>query len=180
MATAVKKITAEEFLQLGLKNAELIDGEIEEYMPTGGLHSEIIMAMGSILRAWAVPSKAGKVGTESGFIIRQDPDQVRAPDVWFVRQERIEGGRSPKGFWTIAPDLAVEVLSDSDTVRIVHGKMRDYFAIGTPLVWLIYPEEQIVEVCTPDGKRQSLQKNQRLENFPALPGFSCSVADLFA
>ena len=179
MATAVKRITAEEFLQLGLKNAELIDGEIEEYMATGGLHGDIVITTGSILKVWATSNNAGRIGTESGFLITQDPDRVRAPDLWFIRQERIEGGRSPKGFWTIAPDLAVEVLSDSDTVRIIHGKMRDYFALGTPLIWLVYPEEQIVEVCTPDGKRQTLQKQDRLENPEVLPGFSCSVAELF-
>ena len=180
MATAVKRITAEEFLQLGLKNTELIDGEIEEYMATGGLHGEIAGTVSRLLGNWVVAEKTGKVGLESGFLIEQDPDRVRAPDVWFIRQERIEGGRSPKGFWTIAPDLAVEVLSDSDTVRIIHGKMRDYFALGTPLIWLVYPEEQIVEVCTPDGKRQTLQKEDRLENAEVLPGFSCSVAELFA
>lgn len=180
MATAVNKITAEEFLKLGLKNAELIDGEIEEYMPTGGLHGDVVVTLGWILKSWAVSQKMGRVGTESGFVIRQDPDQVRAPDVWFIRQERIEGDRSPKGFWTIAPDLAVEVLSDSDTLGIIRGKVSDYFVIGTPLIWLVDPEAQTVEVRTPGRKPQVFQGEDRLENFPSLPGFSCSVADLFA
>lgn len=180
MAVAVNKITAEEFLQLGLQNAELIDGEIEEHMPTGGLHGEVAATVSRLLGNWALAHKTGKVGVESGFIIALDPDRVRGPDVWFIRQHRLEGSRSPKGFWTIAPDLAVEVLSDSDTVRIIHGKMRDYFALGTPLIWLVYPEEQIVEVCTPDGKRQTMQKADHLDHAEVLPGFSCAVGELFS
>lgn len=180
MTTAVKKISAEEFLRLGLQNAELIDGEIEEYMAAGGLHGEITVNIASILRDWAITQQTGKVGVESGFLIKRDPDRVRVPDVWFIRQERIEGGQSPTGFWNTAPDLAVEVLSDSDTVRTIHGKMRDYFGIGIPLVWLVYPEDQVVEVCTPDGRRQMLQRSDRLEGFAQLPGFSCAVGDLFS
>lgn len=180
MATAVKKVTAEEFLLLGLKNAELIDGKIEESMPTGGFHGEIAVNIASLFKAWASANKEGKVGVESGFIITRDPDRVRAPDVWFIRQERIEGGRSPKGFWTVAPDLAVEIVSDSDTVGVLRGKLRDYFAIATPMVWLVYPDDQSVEVRTLDGKNLVFQTDDTLENLEAFPGFSCLVADLFA
>jgi Uma2 family endonuclease len=180
MTTAVKKISAEQVLRLGLQNAELIDGEIEEYMAAGGLHGETTVNIASILRAWTVAPKTGKIGVESGFLIRRDPDRVRVPNVWFIRQERIEGGQSPTGFWNTAPDLAVEVLSDSDTVRTIHGKMLDYFAIGTLLVWLVYPEDQVVEVCTPDGRRQTLQGSDRLEGFAQLPGFSCAVGGVFS
>lgn len=180
MATAVKKVTAEEFLLLGLKHAELIDGEIEEYMPPGGMHGDIVITLGSLLKVWALSQSAGRVGTESGFIIARDPDRVRAPDVWFIQQERIQGGRSPKGFWNIASDLAVEVLSDSDTIGVIRGKVNDYFSIGTPLIWLVDPEAQTVDVRTPSSKPLVLQGDDHLENFPSLPGFNCTVAELFA
>jgi Uma2 family endonuclease len=180
MATAIKRITAEEFLQLGLKHAELIDGEIEEHIPPSGLHGEVAVNIASTLKIWASANRHGRVGAKSGFIIARDPDQVRAPDLWFIQQERIEGGRSPKDFWTIAPDLAVEVLSDSDTMGVIRGKVNDYFAIGTPLIWLVDPEAQTVDVRTPGNKPLVLQGEDRLENFPSLPGFSCAVADLFA
>ncbi|MER3483960.1 MAG: Uma2 family endonuclease [Meiothermus sp.] len=122
---------------------------------------------------------SGEVGTEVGLVIRRDPDQVRAPDVYFLRKDRLPNGDG-EGFLEVAPDLVVEVLSDSDTLGVIRSKVNDYFAIGTPLVWLVSPEEETVEVRAPDGPRKTLQKGDRLENFPSLPGFSCSVADLFA
>lgn len=178
MATATKKLTAEEFLRLGLKSAELIDKEVVESMPVGRPHGRVSSEVLRRLANWAKESGAGEVGTEAGFVIARNPDRVRAPDVYFVASGRLPQAEA-EGFWTITPDLAVEVVFDSDTVGIIHDKLDDYFAMGTKVVWMVYPTSQTVEVCTPDGHRQKLRGADLLQDPAVLPSFSCSVAELF-
>jgi Uma2 family endonuclease len=86
----------------------------------------------------------------------------------------------PKAFGPCPQDLAVEIVSPSETADEVRAKVRDFLAAGTPLVWTIYPRTREVIVHTPDGLARTCSGEDVLADPDVLPGFSCSVAELFA
>jgi Uma2 family endonuclease len=175
-------ITAQEFwLSPTTSTArELVRGEVVESMPPGGHHGSIAVAVAMLLRIWAQRSGGGYVGVEAGYVLAHDPDTVRGPDVSYVRADHIPAFGVPEGFWTLPPDLAVEIVSPSETADEVRAKVRDFLAAGTPLVWTIYPRTREVIVHTPDGLARTYSREDVLADPDVLPGFSCSVAELFA
>jgi Uma2 family endonuclease len=148
-------------------------------MPPSREHGRIALAIGTLLRLWANQGSHGEVGVESGFILAHDPDVVRGPDVYFVKAERIPSADTPNAFWTIAPDLAIEVISPSETVEDVRGKIRDFLAAGTPMVWTVHPGTHEVLVYTPDGLARTYGTEDVIEYPDVLPGFWCKVSELF-
>ena len=173
-------MTAEEFWRLpenGTRRA-LVRGEVVEEMPPGGLHGIVASRVVVRLNAWIVEGPGGAVGVESGFLIGRDPDVVRGPDVFYLKPDRIPDEGAPEAFWTVAPDLAVEVISPSETAGDVREKVRDYLTAGSPLVWVVYPRTREVVVHTPDGLARTHGPGDALEGFEVLPGFRCAVADL--
>jgi len=174
--------TAEALWQLpdnGMRR-ELINGEVVETMPPGGIHGAIAVMLAMLLRLWVREQGHGYVGVESGYILARDPDVVRGPDVSYVRGKRIPSTGVPEGFWNLAPDLAVEVVSPSETADEVREKVRDLLAAGTPLVWTIYPRTREVIAHTPDGLARTYTQTDTLTFPDVLPGFSCTVSELFA
>ena len=182
MATAAKLMTAEEFWLLPETEMRrsLVRGEVEETMPPGARHGIVASAFDRRLGTWAEQRKAGWVGVESGFILARNPDIVRGPDVYFVRAERIPADGVPEAFWHLAPDLAIEVVSPSESAQDILEKIEDFLAAGTPLVWVAYPTRRIVVAYTADSGAHTYRADDLLTAPDVLPGFSCPVADLFA
>jgi Uma2 family endonuclease len=78
------------------------------------------------------------------------------------------------------PDLAVEVLSKSNTEKEMKRKLREYFEAGTRLVWLVDPKARTVRVYTSPRKFKLLTEDQTLDGGEVLPGFELSLRKLFA
>lgn len=178
MSTAAQQlVTAEHFWGMPETEVqrELVRGELIEVMPPGGQHGAIASELNAQLRMWAKAGPKGCVGGESGFILARNPDTVRAPDVFYVRAERIPETGIPEGFWELAPDLAVEVVSPGESAADVRDKVPDYLGAGTPLMWVIYPRSREVIVHTPDGLAKTYGQHDQLTNFEALPNFTCLV-----
>ena len=174
-------LTANELLRLpdtGMRY-ELVRGEIVELMPPGGKHGAIGVALAMLLRLWTKQYTGGYVAVEAGYILAYNPDTVRGPDVSYVRSERTPTKGIPEGFWDLAPDLAVEVVSPSETAEDVREKVRDFLRAGTPLVWTVYPRTREVIVHTTDGLARTYGESDTLEFPDVLPEFSCTVAELF-
>jgi Uma2 family endonuclease len=161
-------------------NYELIDGEVVETIPPGGSHGVIAVTIAMLLRIWLKQHGQGYVGVESGFVLKRGPDTVRGPDVYYVRAERMPLGSVPEGFWEIVPDLAVEVISPSESAEDVRAKVSDFLAAGTPMVWVVYPRLRQVVVHLPDGTAQTYNAHSTLTAPTILPKFSCTVGELFA
>ena len=179
-SVAQRLLTAEEFWQLpNSEHLELVRGEVRDIMPPGGRHGEVALALGTLLRIWSKQGAGGYVAVESGYVLGGNPDTLRAPDVSYVRAERVPPGGSPDTFWTIPPDLAVEVVSSSETANEVQAKVQDFLLAGTPLIWIVYPPIGTVIVYTADGSGRTYKGDDVLENQDVLPGFSCKVSDLF-
>ena len=126
-----------------------------------------------------VSRRLGRLYTELGCILRRNPDRVRAPDLCFIRSERIPPEGEPRGFWEIAPDLVVEVISPNDTPAEIQLKVREWIEAGVRLVWIVYPDTWTISVVRSLLDRVELTADDILDGGDVLPGFSCRVAELF-
>lgn len=158
---------------------ELVDGILVE-KTMGLLESLLALALGGFLRAHVIPRNLGLVSGADGTI-KLIPGLVRIPDVAFFSWDRITGGRVPREpIPLLAPDLAIEILSISNTRAEMSRKRGEYFAAGVRLVWEIDPEDRSAAVYLPDGSRTVLDASQTLDGADVLPGFRLPLADLFA
>jgi Uma2 family endonuclease len=156
---------------------ELDEGELITMPPAGEEHGDYGNQIAFHLTRHVREHKLGKVySADTGF--RLSGDTVRAPDVAFVRKERVESIRS-KGFAKGVPDLAVEIFSPSDNVRQLMRKVKQYFAAGCHTVWIVYPERQEINVLEASGADRLLTVADTIDAPDLLPGFSVPVADLF-
>lgn len=172
---------AEEILALaGDDRFELVDGvPVMVPMASGGhgsVASRLLVAVGT----WVIAEQLGEVfDSSTGFILRRDPDVLRGPDVSFVAAARLPTTLG-RGFLELAPDLAVEVLSPSNTVAEMNRKLADYFGAGTRLVWIVDPETRSVAVHAAGALPTWLGEADMLDGGAVLPGLAVRVATLFA
>ena len=182
MATTATLMTAAELLAMpddGFHRYELVKGELITMAPAGGEHGAIGIKAAIRLGNFIESNDLGVVfNADTGFIIDTDPDTVRAPDVSFVRKERIPPDGIPKGFMPLAPDLAVEVISPSDSYTEVAEKVAQLLEAGTQLVVLIDPRSRTVSLHY-DGVIDRLTEADILTLGDVLPGFECAVGELF-
>ena len=182
MRTKKTLLTADELLRLSTteRRLELVKGELFEMPPAGGRHGSVAMSVGALLHAHVRANQLGEVfAAETGFILRRDPDTVRAPDASFVAKDRLPAGDLPIGYLDLAPDLAVEVVSPGDTNREVEEKVLDWLRSGVNLVWVIYPANRSATVYRSMDDVQELSEDDSLDGEQVVPGFTCSVGDLF-
>jgi Uma2 family endonuclease len=158
---------------------ELVDGTLVE-KPMGYKESMIAIALAAALRDFVRARNLGIVTGEAGMM-RLFPDLVRIPDVAFVSRDRLPGGKVPsEQVPLLAPDLAVEVLSPSNTQREMERKRGEYFRSGVRLVWIVDIDERAVNVYTAPEHPVKLSGSAVLDGGVVLPGFSLSLTDLFA
>jgi Uma2 family endonuclease len=156
---------------------ELDEGELITMPPAGMEHGDVGAEITAILRNHVKKHRLGRVfSADTGFRLRDDT--VRAPDVAFVRQARVEELRGA-GFAQGAPDLAVEIFSPSDSVRQLMRKVKQYFAAGCHTVWIVYPENRELQILEASGTDRLLHAQDTLEAPEVLPGFSVHVAEFF-
>lgn len=159
---------------------ELIRGEWREMNPPGYRHGKVQLRIGSSLLAWATAHGLGDVTVESGYVLERGPDTVVGPDVAFVRTERVPSPEQEARFVPAAPDLAVEVVSPSQSQRHVEEKVGIYLDTGTRLVWVVDPQRRTVTVYTRDVEPRTLVVGDVLVGGDVLPGYSLPVSDIFA
>lgn len=159
---------------------ELVKGVIHRMPPAGFEHGIRASEIGSLLTVHAKKHKLGYVCcAETGFKISQNPDTVRAPDAAFVRQAAIDEKGIPKGYWEGAPDLAVEVISPSDTYTEVDEKVDEWLDAGCAMVWVINPRRETVAVYRSPEDMTVLHGDDILEGGDVIEGFACQVRDIF-
>ena len=158
---------------------ELVRGELRKMAPTGDEHGDISADIHISLGVYVRENRLGRTRiAESGFILERDPDSVRAPDVAFVRRERIEElGRTTR-YWPEAPDLAIEVISPNDRYSEVNEKVADYLAAGTRMIVVVNPRNRTVNVHTPDNTT-TLAMGDTLDGGDVVPGWQMPLADIF-
>jgi Uma2 family endonuclease len=171
-------LTVEQFEQLpddGMRH-ELDEGELISMPSPFGQHGKIQSETSSILRNFVRPRSLGLVFVETGF--RLSTDTVRAPDVSFIRAERASALDLKRRF-ECAPDLAIEIISPSETATEIAHKVRQYLHAGAA-VWVVYPDDRTVHVFETSRDARVLEADDLLEAPSLLPGFSILVNELFA
>lgn len=174
--------TAEELLRLpddGFRY-ELVRGELRQMTPSGYTHGVIIGNLTAPLGEYVRTHRLGQIcGAETGFRIARAPDTVRAPDLAFIRQSRRGEEPFAEGFYEGAPDLAVEVLSPTDTVFEVEEKIREWLRAGCTMVWVINPKQRSLTVHKAEGPVHVLSETDTLDGEDLLPGFTLPVTEIF-
>lgn len=159
---------------------ELMKGALQTMSPAGAKHGDIALEIGARIRLHATDQQLGRAfGAETGFLIEQNPDTVRAPDAAFVSQARLQETGIPTTYFPGAPDLAVEVVSPGDTAGEVEEKVQMWLAHGASLVWVIHPVTRTVIIYRRDGTAHVLHDGDLLDGEAVLPGFTFSVDRLF-
>jgi Uma2 family endonuclease len=157
---------------------ELVDGVLVE-KAMSFRESLLMTLLASLIRAFVDPRNLGLV-TGSDAMIRLFPGLVRLPDVAFVSWDRVPGRCVPsEPVVGLAPDLAVEILSPSNTPAEMARKLREYFAAGVRLVWVIDPEARTAAVFTDLDRSTVLTEAETLEGGEVLPGFVLPLRDFF-
>jgi Uma2 family endonuclease len=158
---------------------ELVEGILVE-KGMGYRESILAGAILAALRAFVRPRKLGLVSGEAGMM-RLFAGLVRIPDVAFVSRERLPGGKvPPEPIPDLSPDLAVEVLSESNTRAEMSRKRGEYFEAGVRLVWIVDPKTETVAVYTGPDQHHVLTRRDQLEGGAVLPGFTLVLDELFA
>lgn len=177
---AGRLITAEELLEMpdDGNSYELVAGRLVLMSPSkwipGAVSANLVFEMLQHVKQHGL----GICGTaDGGVLLRRGPDTVRAPDVWFVRSERVPVERKNE-YFPGSPDLAVEVLSPTDRFSDVVQKARDYLAAGSQLVWVLDPQGRTSAVFYPDGSARLLGEDDALDGGEVLPGFSITLREL--
>jgi Uma2 family endonuclease len=158
---------------------ELVDGVLVE-KTMGTQESYLAVLIARLVGEFASRQQLGFVLGADGMA-RLAPGLVRIPDVSFISWQRVPNRRVPlTPMLDVAPDLAIEVLSPSNTVQEMDRKLRDYFAAGVRLVWYVDPVARTIQVFNAVDQVALLREDQTLTGDPVVPGFALPLRDLFA
>ncbi len=183
MATATTTlVTAEELAEIpddGYQY-ELIEGVMRRMAPASFRPSNLATRVAARLVAYAEAHGLGEVtGADGDYILARDPDTVLAPDVAFVRAERVPALAEQDQFAALAPDLVIEVVSPSDRTKDVNEKVARYLAAGVPLIWVFHPRSLTVTVHRPDRPVLTMREGEVLDGEDIVPGFRLPIAQIF-
>lgn len=183
MDVQAKLMTAEDLWALPPSEGvryELVKGALIEVVSgTGGLRGVLEARTARHLANFVEDNRLGCVtGASGAFILARNPDVVRIPDVAFISKARMPKP-IPQKYLPLAPDLAVEIVSPSDSALEMRHRVQDYLNCGVRMVWIVYPELQTVDCYSPAGV-QSLTVDDASEGGDVLPSFRLPLRTLFA
>jgi Uma2 family endonuclease len=176
------KLTTKEFLEFCERPEnsgrifELIEGEVVEKMPSF-VPSEIGVTIGYYIKGYVLEHPIGYVAGADGGYLMPNGD-VYNPDVGYISKEHLP--EKPARAAPVPPDMAVEVKTPTDDKRTMRRKADKSLEAGTRLIWLVFPDEHIVEVYLPDQDVQTVEIEGTLDGSDVLPGFKLAVKDIFA
>ena len=179
-------MTADEFFDFCDRNDgryELVDGKVIELAPANEQHGNAAFNIAGSFYVYSRQSGTGIGGVETGYRVRQDPDTVRGPDVSFNLHSRAEEEQLLPRFIPGAPDIAVEVVSPSNTAAQVQRKVAEYLAAGAQRVWVVHTatrrNPRRVLVHRADGATITYAGDDVITDEELLPGFSLPLSDIF-
>jgi Uma2 family endonuclease len=164
-----------------LKFYEVVDGQVLENPPMGAEESLFACFLHELMGPFARSHRLGRVVTETLFLIDRDRNLKRRPDMAFVSDARWSlRRRAPRTeAWDVVPDLAVEVVSETNSANSVVIKIEEYFRAGARKVWVIYPVVSKVYVYDSPALVHILQLGDELDDADLLPGFRVALSTLF-
>ena len=180
MVVEYKLITADELLMMpdNGKRYELIRGVLSEKVTAGDPHGIVVSRVDTALSNYSDANDYGETRTgEPGYRLDRNPDTVRAPDVAWIAPGRVPAGT--RGYPDLAPDLAVEVKSPSNSYAELADKALMWLSYGSREVWMMDPERVTVTRHRPGVQPEMLYEDDVLDGGDLLPGFTIPVWRLF-
>lgn len=159
----------------GVHHYELSAGELISVGNAGRLHEEIKIRILKDFIAYLLQNEIGEAYSESMFVL--GPETARIPDVAFVRNEKRLAAPISDGPIDFAPDLAVEIISESELASDAETKVTEYLNAGVSEVWQIYSKQRLVRVRSVGRQKDAVAGQDNIET-PLLPGF-CVPVDRF-
>jgi Uma2 family endonuclease len=155
--------------------------ELRRMSPSGYRHGTVVARVGSRLGPFVEQHCLGETcGAETGFLLRRNPDTVRAPDAAFISNETLAALAGPvEGFFPGAPDLAIEVRSPSDRDADLAGKIAGWLDAGSRAVLVIDPQRARAAVYRPGNRMASFLRDNIVALPDLLPGWSLMLGELF-
>ena len=182
MTIRTRKITVDEFWDMAADPGhryELVDGELID-MDGKPRHGRVTTRIGSLLQNHAIDAGLPQdVGVNTGFAMSETT--LRFPDVHVTPWERLaQYDETAPGWPAFAPDVAIEVVSASNTPAALDRKTAEYFEGGSQAVWIADPDPRTVKIRRPGQPERIFGTGDVLSGDPEIPGFTCAVADIFA
>ena len=160
---------------------EVINGHITEQEPMGAFAVALASELAFFLRIFARQHNLGLVVTEMLFTLDAERDLQRRPDAAFVNYNRWPEATVPRASaWNVVPDLAIEVVSPTNTAEQIDEKIVDYFAAGVRLLWVVFPETARIYVYSSANETKVLERTDELTGGDVLPGFRLQIAELYS
>lgn len=178
--TTAAPLTLEEFSRLpddGNKH-ELSEGRLIVMPPVKSLHTLVALAILEALQAYLREQPIGRAIPEAGYVLSRNPLTVRQPDISVLSTDRIHA-TGDDDYFEGSPEVAIEVVSPSDTAQELAIKVEQYLRFGAKQVWIVFPKPRQIHVHEPGAHRMVLEESEVLTGGDVLPGFSVKVADLF-
>jgi Uma2 family endonuclease len=179
MVANIRFATVQDVVVSGADRLELLRGELIEMAPVSLRHFAIVGALQREFGIFVRAHDLGIVGGEGGFVLGRDPDTLLAPDVAFIRKDRLPAQEDWDGFPELVPDLVVEVVSPSDRAIDVYDKTRVYLAAGVSMVLTVWPKNQTVTVDSPRSAPFTLGIHDQFDGGEVLPGFALMISQIF-
>jgi Uma2 family endonuclease len=177
MATTTHLLTWQEFEQHPDEQIEVLEGELIAVPLPTAKHSVVAANILELLQ----PLSANQLGRGlccTGYKLSEDPPTWIKLDISFLKMERVRA-TDPDDYFAGAPELAVEIVSPSETPGTLHRKVDLLLAAGSLEVWAIYPETRKVHVFLPDGTSSIRGIDQVLTLTDLLPGWELPIAKIF-
>ena len=175
-------LTADDLLRLSRKGVkgELVKGFLHQTVSVGGEHGEIAGALIAEIRAHIRPRRMGRVGgSDAGVRLERNPDTVREPDVFYISSEKLPLEVRVPGYYEVIPDLVAEIASPGDSPRGIADRVAMWHRYGVSMVWAVYPATRTIAAHPLGSGAVVFGADDVLDGGAVIPGFQCSVRDLF-
>ena len=181
----LKKMSEDDFYKFCEENPDLRIERTKEgdviimppaYTETGGKNFDLAVDFG----IWARQNGTGKgFDSSTGFTLPNGA--MRSPDVSWVRYERWNAlpKEKRKKFAQIAPDFVIELRSETDRLKDLQKKMREYIENGVQLGWLIDPQNKRVHIYRPKVETKVLENPKEVSGEPLLKGFVLNLQGIW-
>jgi len=182
MSVTTQPLTADALLAMSstVGRSELLDGELIRMSPAGFEHGSITLKLAWPIARYVEEHQLGIVcAAETGFLLKRNPDTVRAPDLAFVSQARVDQVGSVKGYWPGCPDLVAEVISPHDTDSEVKAKSMAWIEAGCKVVWIVDPKQKQVKEFRSETSIRIFTVRDRLSASEVFGDWSIEVGKLF-
>lgn len=148
--------------------------------PSEAYEVALANALAEFLAPYVLNNKLGMVFIEMLFVLDADQELKRRPDLAFVSYDRWPASTIPRAeAWDVVPDLAVEIISRTNSAEAVDDKTIEYLRAGVRQVWVVYPDSGRVYIYRSATDVNIIERDDELDGGDLLPDFRLQIQSLF-